>query len=159
VQCQNLCGESMRQAKWMAYHSVHADNSDRQSHRFLDSRVDQHQLVESSFSPLAIMRRQNTVAFFAQLFDEVWPVWRVEKIQESVCDRLFEVSKNHTIQDLSILTILVVCMATMLSARIRRQIISGSRSAGFPLSMLSSMTHCKASFCMVSCQRSGRIIQ
>lgn len=72
----------------------------------------------------------------------------MEKIQEGVCDRLFGVSSNFAAQDQSIITMLVVCMATMLSARIRRQMISGSRSIGLPLSMLSSMTHCKASFYM-----------
>jgi hypothetical protein len=130
----------------MSYHSMHAYNSYRESHRLFDGGVDQYQLVESRFGPLAVVGLENIVAFFSELFDEVCSIGRVEQVNEGVRHCLLQTVSEVLLEDRQGRTMLVVWIATMFSARMRRQMISTSRSTGLPFSRLSSMTHCRASF-------------
>jgi hypothetical protein len=68
----------------MSYHSMHADDSYRKAHRLFDGGIDQHQLVEGRFSPLAVVSLENIIAFFSELFDEVCSIGRVEQVEEGV---------------------------------------------------------------------------
>ena len=70
--------------RWTSYHSMHADNSYRKAHRFFDGGVDQHQVVESRFGPVAVVGLENIITLFSEFFDEVYSIGRVKQVEESV---------------------------------------------------------------------------
>lgn len=68
----------------LTYHSVHANDANREAHGLFDRRVDERQLVQSGFGPFAAVGFEHCFTLFAEFGNEGFCVWGVEEVEEGV---------------------------------------------------------------------------